>query len=898
MNMRANSNRISSKNRAYENIQKNSPMFGIYIGQVTATKDLSRTGRIQVFIATLAKDKGSNDGLFDAMWSSPFAGGTDSAGIGEDIENYKQTQQSYGMWMVPPDIGNLVLVCFGDGNTKFPFVVSCLYPDRYNHMVPGMPAGKSYSDPNMKLPVAEKNKRDAKTTHNDATRPLHVDISEGIVRQGLANDPLRGAGTAGSRRESPSEVFGILTPGPRDTSDFNHRLGGHQFIMDDNLNSRNIRIRTAGGNQILMDDTTGVIYMINKTGSAWVELTRIGDINFFGEGSINFRAKGSFNLRADQDINIEAGQDVNIKASGDNIAGEYKGSNPLGAIGLPPLGTGGNLRLEGAGDLTAYGGLNTQITANGGDIDMNAGGRLAATAGGPLGIDLLAAMGGIKMQSTLPTSILSAAGYSVTSAGPASIMSPSILLNSGGAPALPALPAIPAPQMGLTGRKDSPAEAPEFDREGATTGASPAAPTAGKRQGKQDKIKTIVGNLLTSEPYIGHSQYDPIAASEAQEQAESSKALDNMPANATSETASAPADAQTPDGSEVGTGYKDKTTGDQISSVQNAVTDATAGLGDVIDSAMPDVGGYLDAIPTYADVQGALNNFKDAAQTKLLEIAGLGALINGIKAAIPPIRFPTSNALAQKIIGIGKQLTEMEARLKNFGLSDLGLPADLLEGQLGQMKGMIDTAMSTASSVANFEAQLKQAGIDIIPDGTGRIFQDAMGNKIVDFSQGIGPIGETLGLVADQSKTWNSVSNSISVPVSDNQQLALTEFARSIGTDNFKNSNVLEALNKGEYHRVPHFMSGWVLSKQPGKTEMTENQNLVQMRAFQASVFQSPDGVAGEVIDVAKGTEGGSINFLQLAEAIDGKRNDYYESILNPAMPKQTIADMINNLGS
>jgi len=887
----------SRSNQSYKRIQKNSPMFGIYIGQVTATKDLSRTGRIQVFIATLAKDKSSNDGLFDAMWSSPFAGGTDPAGIGQKIESYVETQQSYGMWMVPPDIGNLVLCCFGDGNSKFPFIVSCLYPDRYNHMVPGMPAGKSYSDPNMKLPVAEKNKRDEKTTHNDAVRPLHVDIAKGLVRQGLANDPLRGAGTAGARRESPSEVFGILTPGPRDTDNFNHRLGGHQFVMDDNLNSRNIRIRTAGGNQILMDDTTGVIYMINKEGSAWVELTRTGDINFFGEGSIGFRAKGSFHLRADQDINIEAGQDVNIKAAGDTMGGEYKGSNPLGAIGLPPLGTGGNLRIEGAGDLTAYGGLNTQITANGGDIDLNAGGRLAATAGGPLGMDLLAATGPIKMQSTMPTSILSAAGFNVSSGGPTSVLAPTILLNSGGPPALPALPAIPAPQMGLTGRKDAPSEKAEFDEAGATTGDSAGAPTAGKRQGKQDKIETIVGVLLTNEPYIGHSQYDPIAASEAEEQAQSESVLKNTPANAVSQKAQAPADAQTPDGAEVGTGYVDEA-GAAISSVSNAVTDASAQAGALIDSALPDVQGVLDGIPQYADVQGVLNNFKDAAQTKLLEIAGLGALVNGLKSAIPPIRFPTTNALGQKIIGIGKQLKEVEARLKMFSLDDLGLPTDLLEGQLGQMKGAIDEAMAAASSLQDLESQLKAQGIDMIPDGPGKIFQDQFGNKIVDFSQGIGPVGETLGLVGDMQQTWNNVSDSISVPINDNQQLALTEFARSIGPDNFKNSNVLQALNNGEYHRVPYFMSGWVLSKQPGSSKLVENPNLHQMRQYQASVFQTPDGQEGQNLVVSKGTEGGSVNFLLLAEAIDNSRDKYYEEVLNPTSLKFTIADAINNLDS
>ena len=38
---------------------------------------------------------------------------------------------------------------------------------------------------------------------------LHIPI----VKQGLIKDTVRGTTTAGARRESPSQVYGILTPG-------------------------------------------------------------------------------------------------------------------------------------------------------------------------------------------------------------------------------------------------------------------------------------------------------------------------------------------------------------------------------------------------------------------------------------------------------------------------------------------------------------------------------------------------------------------------------------------------------------------------------------------------------------------------------------------------------------
>ena len=68
----------------------------------------------------------------------------------------------------------------------------------------------------LSLPTVEKNKRTADINHNDTFRPIQHTLSESIVKQGLALDPIRGAGSSSARRESPSEVFGLLTPGPRD----------------------------------------------------------------------------------------------------------------------------------------------------------------------------------------------------------------------------------------------------------------------------------------------------------------------------------------------------------------------------------------------------------------------------------------------------------------------------------------------------------------------------------------------------------------------------------------------------------------------------------------------------------------------------------------------------------
>ena len=192
--------------------------------------------------------------------------------------------------------------------------------------------------------------------------------------------------------------------------------------------------------------------MINKKGNAWFELAPNGDINLYGEGSINMRAEGNMNIRADQNLNLEAGQNILMKAAGDRKAGgDYVGIPELGALGLPPLGVGGNIRMEAVNEITGVGGTGVAITSANGDMDLSAAGRVA-TSGGK--IDLfttgtsLANGDGISMITTGAFQAIAATGATLTSAAPVALLGSTVLLNSGsGAIPLPAMPAVPAPQI-------------------------------------------------------------------------------------------------------------------------------------------------------------------------------------------------------------------------------------------------------------------------------------------------------------------------------------------------------------------------------------------------------------------------------------------------------------------
>ena len=212
--------------------------------------------------------------------------------------------------------------------------------------------------------------------------------------QGLAFDFIRGSTSASSVRENPSQVFGISTPG-RLTSFANinlsqsilsklddvinagqnqnssesqevsnalectYRTGGHQFVMDDGSiegYDQGIRIRTTGGNEILLDDTNGQIYIINGPGTAWVELAPSGRIDIFASNDFSIRSQGNINFHADKNINLNANlniklhsnNDTRIDTSGNLIVRSLGSATHYSQTGDFTIGTAGAFRVSGA----------------------------------------------------------------------------------------------------------------------------------------------------------------------------------------------------------------------------------------------------------------------------------------------------------------------------------------------------------------------------------------------------------------------------------------------------------------------------------------------------------------------------------------------------------------------
>lgn len=323
----------------------------IYVGFVKESADGKLAGRLKVWIPELKTRENDPKGWITCNYCSPFGGTTSWTNLSESIHNtYEKTQTSYGFWAVPPDIDNEVVVLFINGDINKAIWIGSMFKEYIHSMVPEPQfTKKNKNKSNVEIPVAEYNKYDKKS--NDAKnpispiRPWHKFKTISIGKQGLIKDKIRGFTGSSSMRESPSMVFGISTPGPLHPKYNGVRYGGHSIVMDDNHINEHVTISTRSGCKIKLDETNGLIYIINKKGTGWVQIDDNGDIDVFSANDITFRSQGNLNIRADKNINIEAGQSFLFKAA--------KNTDADGNIVEDGEGIGGDIKFEALNDLSS-----------------------------------------------------------------------------------------------------------------------------------------------------------------------------------------------------------------------------------------------------------------------------------------------------------------------------------------------------------------------------------------------------------------------------------------------------------------------------------------------------------------------------------------------------------------
>ena len=323
---------------------------GPYIGMVKNNTDPTRSGRVQVFIPQFGGVETDQAHWVTVSYASPYGGSARRPNIetppAPDNE-YHLVNHSYGMWMTPPDIGNMVLVIFIGGDTNNGYWFACIQPDISHFATPAI-GGSKYMEPprdpglnaalrsppypNVEFNQRNKILREKWKEFLTIPKPVHYYQCFKLLNQGLEDDKIRGVVSSSSQRESPSRVFGISTPGrdvkediipatDKDSEIVAAREGGHTFVMDDgNVEGIDqlVRLKSANGHQILMNDKEEVMYIGNCNGTTWMEFTGDGKILVYGKNDITFRTEKNFNIHADNDINMFAKKNIKMY-SGDSI---------------------------------------------------------------------------------------------------------------------------------------------------------------------------------------------------------------------------------------------------------------------------------------------------------------------------------------------------------------------------------------------------------------------------------------------------------------------------------------------------------------------------------------------------------------------------------------------------
>ena len=896
MGYKANEYKVSRKNPVEKSREEANLDHGIYVGEVIVRpKDESHSGRIPVYIPMLSKDRNDPRGYFNCFWSSPFAGTTPSAAVGKNNRSHADTMKTYGMWMVPPDPGNFVLVIFGDGKKKNPIIIGCMFPDQMQSMVPGNPAGKTFGT-EVPVPVAEKNRFDPNKSHGHGVqRPFNPFIAIPIINQGLINDPVRGTTTSGARRESPSQVYGILTPGPENINletgkrDGTNRLGGHSFVMDDNLKQRHIRMRTAGGGQVLIDDTNELVYVINSPGTAWVELSSDGSIQIFSDEDINMRSTNNINIRADQILNLDAGVRVNINAGLMEDQGEEVDPKLDGPIG-------GDVYIQSGNSIN-------QLTNTAIKLETKKGGSVIST--NSAGKTLLYGASGVESSTPMATVIKSGGDTFVTSGGSGHVVSggqsfvkgSTVHLNDGGTNGTADSPA-PVTPLAVNVFHDEPMSIPVVDYDPTNVDGRNPMPTGGIRQvdpalpasippsttgnfsdarGKKIKVASTTTMITTREPWFGHKTKDIVLPTTDDTGGMNQKATDDRankayPPGASDHGYIGPDTIVKPDGTVLqGKGY-DGVSGPALQPYMAAKQDSNyvPVPGDPNAYTNVDSGQIRESVPDYKEEPllkcSTLSGESLAAQ--LEESGALDGCVNTIVGATDPsltetnlidqdgFLFDTGDKTA---IGYKHVIEEKEKKAgaimfgdgKNFDPTSVTTIIDTGKSKIsaadissiikdaGPGQDLTSQGIFKASDISN-NFKTGDAAYAIVPEGG--IYKDPI--FINQIAAGMSKGASKQLLKNDFRQVSKYALNRANRPMTVQQGMSLTLLAQRLGKGRFDQTPALRAIQSGQYDQIARQMK---LTDEAGSRSLyTPFGDVISF------LWQADDSMLPEILDITK----------------------------------------------
>lgn len=275
-------------------------------GIVIDTSDPQQMGRIKVHCPSIDGDKYNPESIPWVSYVSPLAGQTVNYPAGSTAQ-VTQGPHSYGFWAIPK-IGALVIVGFLYGDHNLRFYIGSYFGDHGNR---SLPAGRNSTSTGPISDIFEPVNPAASNLKQQFQDKLTAPeaLTRGVYERQVAQAKTEKDGAEGYQRGVVEkgldpQTYCITTP------------GRNSIIMQDSPENARIRIKTAEGAQIILDDANERIYVSTAKGKSWVELDQDGRIHVYAADSISVTSGADINFSAKGNFNVHAGGNINLLAVG------------------------------------------------------------------------------------------------------------------------------------------------------------------------------------------------------------------------------------------------------------------------------------------------------------------------------------------------------------------------------------------------------------------------------------------------------------------------------------------------------------------------------------------------------------------------------------------------------
>jgi hypothetical protein len=365
------------------------------VGFVVDTDDPLQMGRLRVFCPSYNDDPKKLLHLPWCAYVMPFGGAINNnnyaRGSVEDSESSSGAIH-YGFWGIP-EIGAHVLVGCINGDPRRRFWAGCFPSHQETHT---LGHGRyEHTDDTVDGPISS-SKAPIEPTYSKLREAFADDIgsaewkTRGADYQITANTEAPRSDQRDARdddfqdiqdNEIDDHVKEILGEHGYDWTGYKSlgaflasrvqswtSPGFHSITVDDRPFNCRIRIRTTGGNQIILDDTNERMYFSTSGGKSWLEMDAAGNIDVYAERRLSVHAEKDINFSAGESIRMKAGTFISM------YAGNNTGQTPL----ENPIPT-GDIRIQASND------MHLKVENN---LQMNTSGDLKATVVGETDLSL------------------------------------------------------------------------------------------------------------------------------------------------------------------------------------------------------------------------------------------------------------------------------------------------------------------------------------------------------------------------------------------------------------------------------------------------------------------------------------------------------------------------------